>query len=96
MGLKIAKNVEQIIRLTDFLPLRSYFSVFNTVSKDQTPDIYVLDLAGVDSLDKNVLGLIVLLKQHANSAKVDFKITNHTQLLEQMDSSPRYYQSLFV
>lgn len=89
-------KVEQIIRLSDFLPLRSYFSVFNTVWNETIPDQYVLDLHGVDQIDKNVIGLIVLLKQHANDSRSSFELKNHTHLLKQLDTSPGYYQSLFA
>ncbi|MDH5217979.1 MAG: hypothetical protein OEX19_09805 [Gammaproteobacteria bacterium] len=89
-------KVEQIIRLTDFLPLRSYFSVFNIVWKETTPDQYVLDLHGVDEIDQNVIGLIVLLKQHANDSRSSFELKNHTHLLEKLDASPALYQRLFA
>ena len=75
------------IKLKDYLPIRSYFSVFNTIWNRPVPKIYVLDMEGVGGIDGNIIGVFVLLKQYAREKSATIEVINYSSALVERISS---------
>ena len=75
-----------IVRLTgrfEFSMHREFREAVDTVLQDKDIDSVVIDLAGVDYLDSSALGMLLMLRDRANTARKTLSLANPRGMVKQ-------------
>ena len=75
-----------IVRLTgrfEFSMHREFREAMDTVLQDKDIDSVVIDLAGVDYLDSSALGMLLMLRDRANTARKTLSLANPRGMVKQ-------------
>ncbi len=75
-----------IVRLTgrfEFSMHREFREAMDTVLQDKDIDSVVIDLAGVDYLDSSALGMLLMLRDRANTARKALSLANPRGMVKQ-------------
>lgn len=66
-----------VIRLKDWMPLDGYYRIFQLLGNKYGAHTYILDLEGIEKIEEDILGLILMVKQYAEFKEAKLEVKYH-------------------